>query len=510
MFLPTQSPILGIAARVVLTALMVLASQVNEASAEPKLPHDNPWYKNALAELDRKEKNLRPNRRQAKNIILMISDGNGIATNYATRLFIGQQGGGYGEEYVLPQETLPYLALSKTYNTNAQTPDSAGTATAMLSGVKTRAGVIGADDKVARGDCAALDKGRVATFGELMAARGKSVGVISTARITHATPAAVYAHSADRDFEDDSEIPEGCNQPDIAEQLFSAMKNGTVDIALGGGRRHFIPRRVLDVINHTARRTDDRNMLDEMRAEGFAVLSDRKDFEKADFASGPVIGVFNATHMNFEHDRQTRNIVEPSIAEMTVKTLKQLSKNEKGYFLMVEGGRVDHANHGANLHRTVTDGQAFAEAVKAVMKMTNSKDTLLIVTADHGHTLTFNGYCGRGAPITGLCYQVDPVGERYKDTPNLAKDGMPYAVANYINGETSILSDANDFRGVRPKLSQIVAVKPNTRQSALVPTEYETHSGLDVAIYASGPFAHLFSGTVEQNYIFNVMMRAVE
>ena len=480
------------------------------AWAEPKLPTENIWYQNAMAELKKKENQLRPNRQRAKNIILMISDGNGIATNYATRLYVGQQAGGYGEEYVLPQETLPYLALSKTYNTNAQTPDSAGSATAMLSGVKTRSGVIGADARVARGNCAALERGRVASFGEIMAARGKSVGVISTARITHATPAAVYAHSADRDFEDDSEIPQGCEQADIASQLVAAMKNGIVDVALGGGRRHFVPRRALDVINHTARRKDKRNLLKDMKDSGFLVLSDKQDFDKADFSASPVIGLFNPTHMSFEHDRQTRKIDEPSLAAMTEKTIEKLQKNENGYFLMIEGGRVDHANHGANLHRAVTDGKAFADAVAKVMQMTNPADTLLIVTADHGHTLTFNGYCGRGSPITGLCYEIDPTGEKHKETANRARDDKPYSVAAYMNGMTSILDEDDDFHGTRARLTAEKARRPNMRQEALVPTAYETHSGLDVAIYASGPFAYLLNGTVEQNYIFNVMMRAVE
>jgi alkaline phosphatase len=480
------------------------------AWAEPKLPVGNIWYENAMAELKKKESQLQPNRQRAKNIILMISDGNGIATNYATRLYIGQQAGGYGEEYVLPQETLPYLALAKTYNTNAQTPDSAGSATAMLSGVKTRSGVIGADARVARGNCADLPKGRVASIGEIMTAKGKAVGVISTARITHATPAAVYAHTADRDFEDDSAMPETCALPDIAAQLVTAMKNGMVDVALGGGRRHFIPRRMFDVINHTARRKDDRNLLDEMKNAGFAVLFDKQDFEKADFSASPIIGLFNSTHMSFEHDRQTRKKDEPSLAAMTEKTIKRLQKNDKGYFLLIEGGRVDHANHGGNLHRAVTDGKAFADAVAKVMQMTNPTDTLLIVTADHGHTLTFNGYCGRGSPITGLCYEIDPTGEKHKETANRARDDKPYSVAAYMNGMTSILDEDDGFHGTRARLTAGKARRPNMRQEALVPTAYETHSGLDVAIYASGPFAYLLNGTVEQNYIFNVMMRAVE
>ncbi|GAB5377835.1 MAG: hypothetical protein AcusKO_42970 [Acuticoccus sp.] len=86
--------------------------------------------------------------------------------------------------------------------------------------------------------------------------RGKSVGIVSTARITHATPAAVYARTADRDWEDPSEIPADCAQADIALQLIEQMKSGVVDIALGGGRRHFLPADVTDVEGESGRRND--------------------------------------------------------------------------------------------------------------------------------------------------------------------------------------------------------------------------------------------------------------
>jgi len=113
---------------------------------------DNEWFQAGQARIQT-ELAKQANTNTAKNVILMIADGNGVGTNYATRLFMGQQEGGYGDDYVLPYETFPHLALSKVYNVNAQTPDSAGTGTAMMGGVKTKAGIIGVTADVDRGDC---------------------------------------------------------------------------------------------------------------------------------------------------------------------------------------------------------------------------------------------------------------------------------------------------------------------------------------------------------------------
>lgn len=143
---------------------------------------------------------------------------------------------------MLPQEAFPNLALVKTYTTNGQTPDSAPTASAMNTGVKTKNTMINVSEDVNVGDCAGITGNELTTFAELATAAGKSVGLVSTARITHATPAAVYAKTVHRNWEDNSDLPEGCTaQKDIAAQLLDVMTAGTVDIAFGGGRRHFLP-----------------------------------------------------------------------------------------------------------------------------------------------------------------------------------------------------------------------------------------------------------------------------
>ncbi len=490
-----------------LAAGVALSLMTTAAAAQEALPQqNNAWFKAGQSAIQEKLART-PNTRRAKNIIFMVSDGNGVGTNYATRIFAGQKKGLLGEEYVLPQENFPYLALVKTYNTNAQTPDSAGTATATHSGVKTKAGVIGVDETLTRGDCAAVESAKVASIAEILSAEGKSVGVVSTARITHATPATVYAHSADRNFEDNSGLPEGCSQPDIAAQLIDQMKAGVIDVALGGGRRHFIPKEVKGEEGKGGKRTDGRNLIEEAKAMGAQYAWDDKTTAALSLGNNkPILGLFESSHMKYEHDRTG----EPSLAEMAETAIKALQGNENGFFLHIEAGRVDHANHDGNLYRTLTDGVAFAEAVAKVDALTNDEDTLIIVTADHEHAIAFNGYCGRGTPIHGVCFDIDNAGVKHTDKMVTADDGKPYTVVSFLNGTGSVLVKQEDgsYVGARPTIAQSDAVDPDYIQQALIPKSSETHSGEDVAVYAKGPWAHLFDGTVEQNYIFHVMRHA--
>lgn len=485
---------------------LAVALTVSSAFADSQLPVDNEWYQGAQAELEKKL-DTKIIKKRAKNVILFIADGNGVGTNTATRIWAGQQKGLSGEEYVLPFEKMPHLGLAKTYNTNAQTPDSAGTGTAMQAGIKTKAGVLGVDDSIARGDCENTASAVVPTIGDLLAEEGKSVGYISTARITHATPASGYAKSADRNYEDNSKLPEGCTYPDIASQLITRMEQGDVDLAMGGGRRHFIPADVTGEEGKNGKRTDGRNLINEAKALGAQYAFDSASFAELDLDSDePILGLFESSHMKYENDREG----EPSLEEMTVAAIEALDNNKDGYYLMVEAGRVDHASHGGNLHRAVTDGVAFADAVEAAMNMVDMKDTLIIVTADHEHALTFNGYCGLGTPITGLCYGIDGAGTQHTGELMKAKDGKPYTAVIYGNGGGSVLVEQADgsFSGERPDVTQEEATDEDYIQQALIPMGSETHTMEDVAVYAQGPWSHLINGSIEQNFIYHVIKHA--
>ncbi|MBJ7539363.1 alkaline phosphatase [Marinomonas transparens] len=479
-------------------AAVATAGVMSSVMASGVTQSNDQWFKDGQATLQQKLNAPRING-MAKNVILFVGDGNGVTSNTAIRMYKGQKEGGSGEEYVLSYEQFPHLALAKTYNTNAQTPDSAGTATAFLTGVKTKAGMLSVASNVDRGDCQAGMKNEVTTILELAEQAGKSTGVVSTARITHATPAAAYAHSADRNYEDDSKLSAeqkaaGCI--DIASQAVDS----NVDVLFGGGRRHFIPKTMKDGEGKSGKRTDGRNLTKEWtkKYQNASYIWNQAGFDKLNTEkTGPVLGLFNSSHMEYEADRAKDKGGEPSLAEMTGKAIDILDNNKKGYFLLVEGGRIDHAHHAGNAARALEDGSAFADAVQAAMEKTYQEDTLIIVTADHSHTLTMQGYAKRGNPILGLSVGVDGKGHP-KTTPNLDDDGKPFTTLSYINGPGAV-------KGEREDLTNVDTTDIDYIQQALFPKSSESHAGEDVAIYARGPKAWLMDGSVEQNYIFNVM-----
>ena len=487
---------------------VALVALTGTAMAQDLPQADDTWFKAGQATIAARL-TQQPITGKAKNVILFTADGMGVGTNYALRLFAGQLAGGLGDDYVQPHEAFPNVALVKTYSSNGQTPDSAPTASAMNTGVKTKNDIIGFDDTVTVGDCMGRKGHELTNFAEIASKMGKSVGVISTARITHATPAAVFAKTVNRDWEDNTFIKDGCDQKDIAVQLVDAMKAGTIDVAMGGGRQHFLPNDVTDDEGKKGKRTDGRNLIDELKASGGQYAWDEAGFKAlTPGGNAPVLGLFEASHMKYEHDRTN----EPSLAEMTEASIKLLSQNPEGYYIDIEGGRIDHANHDGNFFRTATDGKAFADAVAKAIEMTDPNDTLIIVTADHEHSIAFNGYCGRGSSVTGLCLDINEAGVTSPGNPLKGQDGKPYTVVGYLNGVGSVLKEQADgtFAGSRPDVTKAEANDPDYIQQALIPMASETHSGEDVAVFARGPWAHLFGGVIEQNVIFHVMNYAVD
>jgi len=488
-------------------SLIALAAASGTAQAQDVAQSGSDMYTAAEAALQSRLA-VAPITHRAKNVILFIGDGNGVTSNYMNRLWAGQQTGGYGDDYVQPQETFPYLALVKTYNINAQTPDSAPTAGSMNTGVKQRFNLINLGENAITKDCSTEANNKLTLFSELATEAGKSVGIVTTARLTHATPAAVYAKTAYRNWE--GGVPEGCDgSKDIATQLIDAMDAGTVDIALGGGARYFVPEGAATPNGGKGRRKDGTNLVERAESDGIQVVADLPSLEAASIDS-PILGMWSDSHASYEADRPDS---EPSLADMTQKAIEVLSQNDDGYYLEVEAGRIDHANHATNAKRAMIDGKAFADAIALADEMTDDEDTLIIVTADHAHAIAMNGYCGRGTPIDGLCYDVANEGIMHADEPVLADDGKPYTVVGYLNGASSVMIKQEDGTYAapegRPEISQDDAQDVDYNQQVLIPKSSESHSGVDVALYAKGPWAHLFGGTVEQNYIFHVMNYAV-
>jgi alkaline phosphatase len=467
-----------------------------------------------------------PKSAPAKNVILFVGDGMSLATVTAARILAGQQRGESGEENLLSFEKLPALALAKTYNTDAQVPDSAGTMTALVSGVKTKAGVLGLSDLARYGDAASVAASRVPTLFEEAEARGLATGIVTTTRITHATPAACYAHVPDRNWESDASLPaaaSGAGVADIARQLVELAAGDGLEVVLGGGRALCLPEDRPDPEEPALRglRRDGRDLVAVWQArhpEGRYVWS-RAQLEVLELAATPrLLGLFDPNHMEYELDRARDRGGEPSLSEMTAAALAVLARHPRGFVLMVEAGRIDHAHHANNAQRALTETIELARAVELAQGLVRADETLIVVTADHGHPLTLSGYPKRGNPILGLVEQPRAGG------PLRDLTGRPLATLSYATGPGNAGKSNAQPAGAkrfphepssfapaqgRPDLQAVDVLAPDHLQESLVPLASGTHSGEDVAIYAGGPGSELFRGVQEQHFVYHAIVEAL-
>ena len=230
---------------------------------------------------------------------------------------------------------------------------------------------------------------------------------------------------------------------------------------MGGGRANFLPATTADPEDEgkKGKRKDGKDLtqawLDRYSNSG-AYVWNKEQFDALDPANvDHVLGLFEMSHMEYEHDRPKDKAGEPSLAEMAEKAIDILAKNPEGYVLMIEGGRIDHGSHASNAYRTLSDAVALNEAVKAVLRKVNLDETLIVVTGDHSHTLTIAGYAKRGNPILGISIGVD-------GKPVMGADGKPYTTIGFANGpggckEPQGAPDDHHGGGDRPRLHPAVA-----------------------------------------------------
>jgi alkaline phosphatase len=466
---------------------------------------------------------------RAKNVIVFLGDGMSLTTVAAARILEGQRNGQPGEEHLLSWEHFPQTGFAKTYNTDSQTPDSAGTMTAIATGVKSHMGAIGVSAGP-RDDCPRSLGNRLQSWLRLADDAGLATGIVTTTRLTHATPAATYAHSPDRNWEADADLPAdavaaGCR--DIARQLLDFPPGRGPIVALGGGRREFLPASARDPEHDdkVGRRLDGRDLTAEwlQHHPGGAYVWNTAQLRAAKDASA-VLGLFEYDHMQYEHDRDRSDAGEPDLEEMTRFAIDRLAAaSPAGYVLLVEGGRIDHANHEGNAYRALDETVAMSRAVRAAAEMTSADDTLIVVTADHSHTLGFVGYPSRGNPILGKVrgrVNEDDDPDRYA----LDALGLPYTTLVYANGPGYTGESARQPAGPkrhlhhpgrfepaigRPDLSHVDTTDPDFMQEALVPLKSESHGGDDVGIWSRGPGSQALRGTLEQHVIYHVIVQAM-
>ncbi|MBS0390762.1 MAG: alkaline phosphatase [Proteobacteria bacterium] len=439
---------------------------------------------------------------EATNVIFFLGDGMGPTTVTASRIYQ------YGEAGQLAMESLRRTARIKTYSNDAQTTDSAPSMAAYMTGVKMNNEVISmsADTRAYNGSkpylngadsaCPASGNGQaVPTLLELAKAAGKSVGAVTTTRITHATPAATYAHVCHRDGENTIAA-----QAVPGSGLFNPALGAGVDVLLGGGAKFFLPTAA------GGKRTDGQDLTALLQKAGYTYVSTGTQLQAVNPAATPkLLGLFNPDHLNYELDRAKKQIDEPSLADMTEKAIKVLQQNGKGFFLMVEGGRIDHALHGTNAKRALTDTIAFDEAIRRALTLVDQKNTLIVVTADHDHTMAFAGYAHKGNPILGKSTDIKATAVQGQPVLAQAADGKPYTTLVFGNGGGPRKAQRDDLTSVDTAgddYLQEVGV-------ALGAPGSETHGGGDVMLLATGAGSSGFKGTLVNTKVFGLIKAAL-
>uniref|UniRef100_A0A8D0H5W0 Alkaline phosphatase n=1 Tax=Sphenodon punctatus TaxID=8508 RepID=A0A8D0H5W0_SPHPU len=460
--------------------VVVGASLVIEIALEK-----NPTYWNAKAWRSLESAlALTPNTRRAKNVILFLGDGEYPLP--VSEEGQADRGTGRGLTWAHP------LSPLQTYNVDRQVPDSAGTGTAYLCGVKTNAKTLGVSAAAAYGKCNTTWGNEVTSVLHRARKSGKSVGIVTTTRVQHASPGAAYAHSVSRDWYSDGDLSkeaarQGCK--DIAYQL---VHNTDINVILGGGRMYMTPRRTPDPEypadpKQNGTRKDGINLIQRWLStkEAAHYVWDKEGLDAVDENSTDyLMGLFEPKDMKYELNRNAST--DPSLVEMTEKAVRILRRNPNGFFLFVED-EVDHGHHSGKAKQALTEAVMLDRAVERAGDLTDASETLTVVTADHSHVFTFGGSTPRGNSIFGLA-------------PKKAEDKRPYTSILYGNGPGYALHN-----GSRPDVG---AVDKDYRQQAAVPLDVETHAGEDVAIMAKGPMAHLFHSTQEQHYIAHVLAYA--
>ena len=412
-----------------------------------------------------------PEGERPQNVILLIPDGFGPASSTMARDYLRWKNG----TATLALDGIQTGSV-RTFAANSRVTDSAAGATAYASGVKTDNGAIAVDT---------LEQ-PVATLLEAAEQRGMATGLVATSRITHATPASFAAHVPDRWMENT-----------IAAQMLTQG----IDVLLGGGRRHFLP----DAAD--GRRDDGRNLIDEATSNGTTYISDRDGL--VDAADTPLLGLFSMSHMQYEIDRDPA--VQPSLAEMTTKALDLVSQDGDGYFLMVEGSRIDHAGHSNDAAAHLHDILAFDDAVAAAIAHAESEgNTLVVVVSDHetgGMSLGRDGdYAWHPDVLDKVSASHGVLMDRLSDTlPEDPTDNRRAAV----NAMQPVLAGHAGIESLRPRehvalqdalgnryrledaLAEIIA------QRTRVGWTTGGHTAVDVKLFATGPGEKHFRGHLD-------------
>ncbi|XP_075998683.1 alkaline phosphatase, tissue-nonspecific isozyme [Genypterus blacodes] len=484
-------------AKVTILSLVVFVVAIGSSAA--KVEEENPEFwrsqakKTLQAALDRKH-----NTNVAKNVVLFLGDGFGITTYTAARILKGQLQNQTGEETVMTMDMFPHVGLAKTYSVDFQIADSAATATAYLCGVKTNLNTIGVNAAARNGVCKTQKGNEVTSILKWAKDAGKSVGIVTTTRVQHATPAASYAHSASRKWYSDADMPDSAKKDGCTDISAQLLNNTDIDVIIGGGRKYMTPKGTRDPeyprdFSSRGKRSDGRNLINEWQKSKVGKVAhyvwNKTDFDAVDpETTDYLMALFEPGDLRYDRERDPK--MDPSLVETTEKAIRILRKNPKGFFLLVESGRIDQAHHDNRASMALHEAVSLDYAIAKGLELTKEEETLTVVMADHSHALTFNGYPFRGGSILGK-------------SPLWASDMLPYTTLMYGNGPGNKMVD-----GKRADIRYVNTKTKDYHQHASVHTASATHSGEDVLVLSRGPMSHLFQGVNEQNVVAHAMAYA--
>jgi alkaline phosphatase len=426
---------------------------------------------------------------KAKNVILLIGDGMGPSHFGAAWLYSNR---------VLKKE----LQMVQVMNAGRTAYLVNDTADAIVTESAAAAGQIATGKRMtARALSMAADgKTPVTTIAEILKGRGVAIGLVTTSGITDATPAAFAAH-----------VPHRSDEAAVAEQELECG----VDVLMGGRKQFFLSEL------SAGKRKDGRNLIDEARAAGYAVAQDAEELKAA--KGSKILGLFNMGNMAYEIDRGST--MEPSLAEMTAKTLEVLSRNPKGFFAMIEGGRIDHAAHRNDAAGTILDTLAFDAAVGVAREFARKNpDTLVIVTADHetagmgliGHSKDSKEYIG----IDLAAIQQARVSFELIST-ELGKNPTPQKIQQVVKDSLGIQITDDEAKVVASdairKLDPANYSYPYLHSLAFVLRPYlrvgwasQTHTASPLWAFGLGPGSARLNGLLHNTQLFDIMKAAME
>ncbi|MED3275341.1 alkaline phosphatase [Bacillus thuringiensis serovar silo] len=419
------------------------------------------WNVTRSSEVNADEKNSNT---KIKNVIVLIGDGMGPSYMTAHR-YMKDNPKTFEMESTAFDTYL--VGTQKTYSEDEHEniTDSASAATAMASGVKTYNAAISVDN----------DKTAVKTVLEQAKEHGKSTGLVATAEITHATPAAFGAHDIHRD-----------NMDAIANDYFDEKVEGKhkVDVMLGGGRKNFV--------------REDRNLTEEFKKSGYSYVTDREQLlqDKND----QILGLFALGELDKMIDRNDNT---PSLEEMTQAAIERLNKNKNGFFLMVEGSQIDWAGHDNDIVGAMSEMEDFESAFKAAIEFAKKdKQTLVVATADHstgGLSVGANdAYNFKAEPIKAAKRTPDFMANEIVKGASVEETLNTYIDLALTPEEIKAVQDVAPSKDVTEIDNAIEAI---FNKRSLTGWTTGGHTGEDVNVYAFGPGKYVFSGVQENTNI---------